>query len=88
MEGVSHTLFRQYREAMPAPWNLYNNSSMFRRLHVSSTSALSSFCDLAFGNSAMLDHNREYPSAPDGIATAFGEQNIAHPRFVMPFGEG
>jgi arylsulfatase A-like enzyme len=72
MEGVSHTMFWQYREAMPALWNLYNDSAMFRRFHVSSTSALSSFCDFAFGDSAMLDHNREYPSAPGCLAAGGG----------------
>jgi hypothetical protein len=68
MDGVSQTLFWQYREAMPFLWNLYNRSAMFRRFYAASTSGLSSFCDFAFGDSTMLDHNRAYPNAPGCLA--------------------
>lgn len=62
LEGVSQTLFWQYREAMPTLWKMSNKAVMFRRFYSASTSAFQSFCDVAFGDSAQLDHNLAYPS--------------------------
>ncbi len=42
-------------------WSLQARSASFRRFCAASTSALSSFCDFAFGDSTMLDHNFSYP---------------------------
>lgn len=63
LEGVSQTLFWQYREAMPTLWKLSNNAIAFRRFYSNSTSAFPSFCDFIFGDSSELDHNFCYPSA-------------------------
>lgn len=67
MEGVSQTLFWQYRECMPVLWDLSNRSLMFRRFYSASTSAFQSFCDVVHGDSSELDHNLAYPSAPGCI---------------------
>lgn len=62
LEGVSQTLFWQYREAMPFLWKLSQHSVMFRRFYSNSTSAFHSFCDFMHGDSSELDHNIRYPS--------------------------
>ena len=63
LEGVSQTLFWQYRGVMPAMWRLYREAISFRRFYSNSTSAFQSFCDFAFGDSSELDHNLFFPSA-------------------------
>lgn len=63
LEGVSQTLFWQYREAMPTLWKMSERAIMFRRFYSNSTSAFQSFCDLAHGDSSELDHNLQYPSS-------------------------
>lgn len=70
LEGVSQLLFWQYREAMPRLWELSNRSAAFRRFYTTSTSALQSFCDIAFGDSSALDHNSAYPEAEGCLAGA------------------
>lgn len=67
LDGVSQTLFWQYREAMPFLWDLSNRSAMFRRFYTASTSAFQSFCDFAFGDSGVLDHNFAYPGEPGSM---------------------
>lgn len=64
MEGVSQTLFWEYREAMPRLWNLHARSASFRRFYTNSTSSLASFHDFAYGDTAILDCCAEYPTAP------------------------
>lgn len=61
LEGVSQTIFWQYRNVMPALWRLSENAIMFRRFYSNSTSAFQSFCDFAYGNSSQLDHNLAFP---------------------------
>jgi hypothetical protein len=77
LDGMSQTLFWQYREALPTLWRFSNRSAMFRRFYAASTSALSSFCDVAYGDSTELDHNTAYPSGPGCLAgkgkNLFGE---------------
>jgi arylsulfatase A-like enzyme len=68
LEGVSQTMFWQYREAMPRLWELSNRSAMFRRFYAASTSAFQSFCDVAYGDSFELDHNERYPSERGCVA--------------------
>lgn len=68
LEGVSQTMFWQYREAMPRLWELSTRSAMFRRFYATSTSAFQSFCDVAYGDSAELDHNERYPSGRGCVA--------------------
>lgn len=68
LDGVSQTLLWQYREAMPALWDLYNRSAMFRRFYTASTSAFQSFCDLMHGDACELDHNFSYPTASGCLA--------------------
>lgn len=63
LEGVSQTLFWQYRGAMPTLWKMSNEAIMFRRFYSASTSAFQSFCDVAYGDSSQLDHNLAFPSA-------------------------
>lgn len=67
LDGVSQTLFWQYRESMSALWNLSLRSAMFRRFYTSATSSFHSFCDFAYGDAAVLDHNLTYPDAPGCI---------------------
>jgi arylsulfatase A-like enzyme len=62
MEGMSQTLFWQYRESMPALWRLYNQSLRFGRFYSSATSAFQSFCDFLHGSSTELDHNLAFPA--------------------------
>ena len=68
LEGVSQTLFWQYREAMPSLWELFQNSASFRRFYSTSTSAFQSFCDFAHGDATELDHNAAYPDKPGCLA--------------------
>ncbi len=68
LEGVSQTLFWQYREAMPILWELSTRSAMFSRFYAASTSAFQSFCDVAFGDSTELDHNPRFPDRPGCLA--------------------
>ncbi len=62
LEGVSQTLFWQFREAMPTLWRMSRRAVMFRRFYCNSTSAFQSFCDFAHGDSSELDHNIAFPS--------------------------
>lgn len=64
MEGVSQTLFWEYREFMPGLWELHSRSASFRRFYANSTSALASFHDFAYGDSSLLDACAMYPEAP------------------------
>lgn len=61
IEGVSQTLLWQYREHMPILWQMALKSVYFRRFYTNSTSAFQSFCDFAYGDSSVLDHNLHYP---------------------------
>lgn len=62
IEGVSQTLFWQYRQAMPTLWQMSRHSVSFRRFYSNSTSAFQSFCDFVHGDSSELDHNITFPS--------------------------
>lgn len=68
LEGVSQTLFWEYREAMPTLWELSERGAVFRRFYSASTSAFQSFCDFAHGDAGELDHNLVYPSGPGCLA--------------------
>lgn len=70
MEGISQTLFWEYREAMPRLWDIYTRSASFRRFYTNSTSALSSFHDFAYGDSSILDRYAVYPDAPPSPSRA------------------
>lgn len=70
LEGVSQTLFWQYREAMPTLWRMSLRSAMFRRFYTASTSAFQSFVDFAHGDSTQLDHNRVFPSRGGCLAAS------------------
>ncbi len=63
MEGVSQTLFWEYREAMPRLWDAHGRSASFRRFYANSTSSLASFHDFAYGDSSILDSCAAYPDA-------------------------
>ncbi len=68
LDGVSQTMFWQYRETMPFLWELSLRSAMFRRFFTSETSAFASFCACAHGDAGELDHNPEYPTASGCLA--------------------
>lgn len=68
MDGVSQTLFWQYREAVPFLWRVSERSAMFRRFYTASTSTLQSFCDFAYGDAGELDHNLTYPEQGSCLA--------------------
>lgn len=70
LEGVSQTIFWNYRTSMPTLWRLSEQAIMFRRFYSNSTSALSSFCDFMHGDSSELDHNLRYPTAGGCLAGA------------------
>lgn len=64
LEGMSQLLFWRCIDTMPTLWNLSNDSIFFRRFYTSSTSSFSSFCDLLYGDSAVLDDNANYAFQP------------------------
>lgn len=100
MEGVSQTLFWQYRDSMPTLWDIHNRSASFRRFYTNSTSALSSLYDLVYGNSSLLDHHVSYEEALTspclekqdlfGLLRAQGYETLglvratSQPKYMMP----
>lgn len=76
LDGVSQTLFWQYREVMPTLWNLSLRSAMFRRFYTSSTDSAASFCDFAHGNSIGMDHNASPSGRTDGKFVAGQETDL------------
>ncbi len=68
LDGVSQTLFWQYRQAMPCLWRMSERSAMFRRFYSAATSSLHSFCSFVHGDASELDHNLSYPDAHGCLA--------------------
>jgi Arylsulfatase A and related enzymes len=72
LDGVSQTLFWQYRRSMPCLWRMSERSAMFRRFYSAATSSLHSFCSFVHGDASELDHNLAYPDARGCLAGRSG----------------